>query len=131
MRFGFAMIMSLFLVFAACERGPTRTSAAPERNTIKNERDQYVDTVQAKLNEMDKKIDGLAERAGATKGNAKKQFERDIERLRDQRSMVDQKLDTLKDANEASWMDMKAAVDQALADLEAFYQKVSTTHNIR
>lgn len=129
MKFGF-MLMSLFLVFAACERGTTRTSAASE-NGVEKERDRYIDTIKAKLDEMDKKIDGLEERKAAMKGNAKKQFDRDIERLRDQRSMVEQKLDDLKGVSDASWTNMKAAVDQAMADLEKSYEKVSATRNVR
>jgi hypothetical protein len=130
------LAMSLFLTLAACQRGEDRTSAAPERDTtaarpddaINQQRDQYVDTMKAKLDEMGQKIDGLNQRADALKGTAKTSFDNDIKMLRDQKDAVDDKLGDLKDVSVQSWTSMKGDVEAAFARLEQSYQTVSQKH---
>jgi hypothetical protein len=132
------LAMSLFLTFAACQRGEDRTSAAPERDrnttatrpddTINQQRDQYVDTMKAKLDEMGQKIDGLNQRADAMKGTAKTTFDNDIKMLRDQKDAVDDKLGDLKDVSVQSWTSMRSDVEAAFARLEQSYQTVSQKH---
>lgn len=80
MKFLLGLFLALLLVVPACNRtNSDRASAAPKDRTtatqdLKQQRDDYVKTMEAKLDEFDKKISGLDERASAMKGDAKKDF---------------------------------------------------------
>jgi hypothetical protein len=125
------------LFFAACNRGTDRTSAAPEdvqanRDAVLNEqRDHYVTSVQAKLNEMEAKLDGLEERAGAMEGAAKTEFQKSVDALHAEKDMVEAKLDHLKEMGADSWTTMRSDVDGALSQLENSYQRVSAGHELK
>jgi len=128
-------LLGILLIMPACNRrDDTGVSAAPEdRNTtatdtVKQQRDAYVDSIQAKLNEYDQKFDGLDARAVTMKGTAKDSFNKSVDRLRDQRQQVEKKLDDLKDVSAESWMTMKTEVDTAMADLERSYEQVAAAH---
>jgi hypothetical protein len=138
MRSGLAVIMGLsLLVFSACNRGTDRTSAAPEdvqanRDAVLNEqRDHYVKSVQAKLDEMEAKFDGLEERAAAMEGPAKTEFQRGVDVLRAERDMVDAKLDHLREMSADTWTTMRNDVDGALSQLENSYQRLSASHEVK
>jgi uncharacterized coiled-coil DUF342 family protein len=123
------------LALPACNRNtPNTTRAAPEERTtanananeqLKQERDDYVTNMNAKLAEFDQKVDGLDERATAMKGPGKDQFKNAITQLRDQRKDVARKLDDLKGVNAESWQTMKGQVDSSFAQLEKSYDQVS------
>jgi len=124
------MFFAILLVFPACNRDRVRASSDETRNsdTIKEQRDDYVRSVNAKLAEFDQKFDGLDARAGALTGPAKKGFKDAVDGLRDQRKAVSRKLDDLKSVSLDSWMQLKGEVDAALASLERSYEQVSAAH---
>src|ERR1051326_1418901 len=94
------LLLGVLLIVPACNRNDDRVRAAsPEGATtdqMKEQRDNYVTSVQAKLAEFDQKFDGLDARAKAMSGTARDRFKNDIDRLRDQRRLVSKKLDDLK-----------------------------------
>ena len=92
---------------------------------MENERDAYVKSMDARLAEFDKKIDGLDERAGALSGSAKSSSKNFISQLRDGRKDVASKLDDLKGVDVESWTTMKGEVDSAMAGIEHAYDQVS------
>ena len=95
---------------------------------MKQQRDDYVKSMDAKLAEFDQKFDGLDARAGAMTGAAKTDFKNAIDGLRDQRKAVSRKLDDLKGVSLNSWMTLKGEVDAAVAGLEHSYEQVSAAH---
>jgi hypothetical protein len=95
---------------------------------MKQQRDEYIKSVEAKLAEFDQKFDGLDARASAMGGSAKTDFKNSIDRLRDQRKNVGKKLDDLKSVSVESWTTMKGAVDAAMANLEHSYDRVSASY---
>ena len=95
---------------------------------MKQQRDDYVKAVDAKLAEFDQNFDGLDARAKEMSGTAKRDFNDSIAALRDQRKAVSQKLDDLKGVSVESWMTLKGEVDAAMAGLERSYEQVSATH---
>ena len=126
----YAMFLAIVLVLPACNRDRVRASS-DERSTsdaVKQQRDDYVSSMEAKLKEFDQKFDGLDARAGALSGPAKKGFEDAVDGLRDQRKAVSRKLDDLKSVSLDSWMQLKGEVDAAVASLERSYEQVSAAH---
>ena len=131
MRLHLSLLSAVLLIIPACGRNePRSTQAAPEQTTtssrqMKNERDAYVKSMDARLAEFDKKLDGLDERAGALTGSAKSSSKSFISQLRDERKDVARKLDDLKGVNVESWPTMKGEVDSAMAGMEHAYDQVS------
>ena len=128
----FTTFLASLLVIAACNRLDTGARAAPEERTpadqMETQRADYVKAVEAKLAEFDQKFDRLDARANGITGTAQTNFKNDIDRLRDQRKVVGNKLDEVKSVSLASWMSLKGEVDNALGDLEHSYEQVSATH---
>ena len=131
MKLTLAILCAASLMVAACQRNePRHTQAASENRSdmqdqMKADRDNYVNSVDARLSEIDKKIDGLDERAGAMTGATKTDFNNAIDSLRDQRKQVGSKVDDLKSVNVDSWTTMKGEVDAAMATLDRSYDQVS------
>jgi hypothetical protein len=95
---------------------------------MKQQRDDYVKSIEAKLAEFDQQFDGLDARAKAMTGAAKTDFKAGIDRLRDQRKTASMKLDDLKAVSVESWSTLRGEVDDAVARLEHSYEQVSAAH---
>jgi hypothetical protein len=130
-RIHLSLLSAVLLIIPACSRNePRKTQAASEQTTtssrqMKNQRDAYVKSMDARLGEFDKKIDGLDQRAGSLTGAAKSSTKSMISQLRDERKNVASKLDDLKGVDVESWPTMKGEVDSAMAGMEHAYDQVS------
>ena len=128
------MLLAIALVIPACNRNePRKTQAAAEERAnateqMKNERDVYVKSADARLAEFDQKFDGLDKRADAMTGTTKTNFKDAIAGLRDQRKAVASKLDDLKKVSIESWPTLRGEVDSALTGLDRSYNQVSDTY---
>ena len=131
MKIPLSTLMGLLLLVPACNRNePNRVGAAPEErsttaNTEMQQRDAYVKSMQAKLDEFDKKLDGLEAGASKLSGQQKDDLNNMVNQLRDQRKSIASQLDNVKDASPEAWPQMKSNVDSQLAMLERSYQEVS------
>src|SRR5262245_64573723 len=113
-----SMLMGLLLLVTACNRNePSRVGAAPEErsttaNTEVQQRDAYVKSMQAKLDEFDKKLDGLEAGASKLSGPQKDDVNNMVNQLRDQRKSIASQLDNVKDASPEAWpqIDRKSVV---------------------
>jgi DNA repair exonuclease SbcCD ATPase subunit len=129
------ILLAVLFIVPACNRTePRSTQAAREERTdateqMKNERNDYVKSIDARLAEFDQKFDGLDERAGTMTGAAKTDFKNAIDGLRDQRKSVAAKLDDLKKVSIESWTTLRGEVDAAMAGLDRSYTQVSETYN--
>src|SRR5262245_39767733 len=134
-RFPLIILFATLLILPACNRNePKSTQAAREERTdaterMKDERNAYVKSVEARLAEFDQKFDGLDKRANAMTGAAKADFKNAVDRLRDERKSVASKLDDLKNVSIESWTTLKGEVDSALASLDRSYMQVSETYS--
>ena len=132
MKIGYTALLGILLAVPACNRNDRdRVRANGETVTteqVRAERDQYVRSVEAKLDEFDKKFDGLGERAAAMPKPARQGFNDAIDSLRQQRKDVMQKLDDLKKVSLDSWTSLKGEVDSGLNSLERSYEQVSASH---
>jgi len=132
MKFVYTIALATLLTVPACnsnnpERVRASSDATSTEERMKQDRDDYVKSANAKLAEFDQKFDGLDKRAGAMTGAAKNDFKSSIDGLRDQRKAVGEKLDDLKSVNVDSWMTLKSEVDSAIAGLEKSYEQVSAS----
>jgi hypothetical protein len=130
----FVAFLAMGLLLPACNRADDDgVSAAPEtrENLMEEQRDAYVETVEAKLDEFDQKFDGLEERAATMQGTTKQSFDNSIEQLREKRTHVAEKLDDMESVSADSWMSMKGQIDAELANLERAYDQVASISNTR
>jgi hypothetical protein len=142
MKIPLSMAFGLLLLVPACNRNePSRVEAASEEqsttpNTQAQQREreeqaqqrdheEYVKSIQVKLDEYDKKLDGLEARASTMSGPTKDDFKNMIEQLRIQKRSIASRLGYVKNASPAAFSLIKADVDSALAKLERSYQDVS------
>jgi len=132
MKLIYVMLLGILLSFSACNRTERdRVQAGSVDQTsdaLKQQRDDYVKSTEARLAEFDQKFDGLDARAKAMTGTAKADFDDAINQLRDQRKAVSKKLDDLKGVSVQSWLSLKGDVDAAVANLEHSYEQVSAAH---
>jgi hypothetical protein len=117
-----SLMFAVLLIIPACSRNEPRSTQAASEQTL---RDDYVKSMDARLAEFDKKLDGLDERADALTGSAKSSSKSLISQLRDERKNVASKLDDLKGVNVESWSTMKGEVDSAMSGMEHAYDQVS------
>ena len=142
MKIPVSIVFGLLLLVPTCARNePSRVEAASEEqsNTTstqtqkrereeqpqQREREEYVKSIQTKLNEYDKKLDGLNARASTTSGSAKEDFKNMIEQLRTQKNGIASRLGYVKNASPDGFLLIKAEVESTLARLERSYQDVS------
>jgi len=90
------------------------------------EREAYVKSIQAKLDEYDKKLDVLEASASTLSGAQKDDFKKMIEQLRLQQKSIASRLNYVKNASPDAFSLIKADADSALAKLESSYQDVSS-----
>src|SRR5262245_18647022 len=105
---------------ASQEQSTTANTEAQQR-----EREEYIKSIQVKLDEYDKKFDDLEVRLSIMTGTAKDDFKKMIQQLRDQKKSIATQLDTAKNLNPVAWRRMKADVDVTVAKFERSSQDVS------
>ncbi len=76
-------------------------------------RDAYVAKVKATLDEWNAELDKLEARAASAQADAKLQYEKQMQTLREQREEAREKLRQLESASEAAWQDMQRGFDAA------------------
>lgn len=82
-----------------------------------SERNEYIRRMQSKLEKWNAEIDVLSAKADVAEAEARANYLKQIESLRNKRSDARQRLDELKSAGEGAWQDMKAGVESAWSAL--------------
>lgn len=91
-----------------------------------SQKEELVNKLQAKLDEYDANIDGLKALADKAGADAKLEYYKQIESLREKKEAAKTKLDELKVAGDGAWEDLKEGVESAWNDLgEALKSAVS------
>ena len=75
------------------------------------DRDAFVQTMKAKLDEWNAEIDRLSAKADAAQADTKLEYNKQVEALKKQREDALQRLNELQSASEGAWEDMRAGVD--------------------
>ena len=138
MRIPLSMVFGLLLLVPACSwNEPSRLEAASQEESTKanteaqqREREEYLKSIQAKLDEYDKKFDSLDARVSKMNGTEKDDFKKMIQQLQDQKKRIATQLDSAKNASPGAWRVIKADVDSGLTKLERSYQDVSKKYEL-
>jgi hypothetical protein len=90
-------------------------------DTAKNysfqEKAKYEQQLQPVLNDLDERINEVAEQAAEAAPGANQQLQRDLAELRQRREIVQDKLKRVEAATPAAWDDVKAGIHAAIDDL--------------
>ena len=78
-------------------------------------REEYVRTLQAKLEEWNAEIDILSARADEVTADVRKEYSEQIESLKARQASARQKIEELQHAGESALGDMKSGIELALA----------------
>ena len=81
-------------------------------------KEAYRDKLEAQMREWSAKIDLLKARADQAEAEAKIEYNKRIEDLRQKKEALKAKLDELRNASDAAWQDIKAGTERAAADLK-------------
>jgi uncharacterized coiled-coil DUF342 family protein len=80
-------------------------------------KDTYIQKMQTRLREFDKEINELAVKAIRANAEAKQEYYKQIEELRDKQDVAIEKLETLRQTGDDTWKNLKAIIDSAWDDL--------------
>jgi uncharacterized coiled-coil DUF342 family protein len=80
-------------------------------------KDTYIQKMQTRLREFDKEINKLAVEAIRANAEAKQEYYKQIEELRDKQDVAIEKLETLRQTGDDTWENLKAVIDSAWDDL--------------
>jgi len=81
-------------------------------------KEAYRDKLEAQMREWSAKIDLLKARADQAEAEAKIEYNKRIEDLRQKKEALQTKLSELQNASDAAWQDIKAGTERAAADLK-------------
>lgn len=76
-------------------------------------REEYIRTMQAKLEEWNVEIDKLTAKAGEVSADVKSEYNEQIESLRAKQAAARQKIEELQHAGESAWGDVKSGIELA------------------
>jgi len=78
-----------------------------------SKRDEYVRTLQLKLEEWNMEIDLLTEKTDKLSANLKNDYQEQIEVLKKKRESASEKIDEIQLAGESAWEDLKSGIELA------------------
>ena len=108
-----------------------KEAASATTQYLKQEKQQFVSSMQESLNDIKSNMNTLKEHAQAAGGKANAQLGQHIELFEDKMNLAQAQLDHLKDSSGKAWMDMKLGMQEAVADLKQSYNRVLTEFNDR
>lgn len=89
---------------------------------LKDKRDDFRVAIDRRLADMDLKLDEYERKAAANKADAKKETERTVNALREQRNKLKESYGELKDETRSGWNDLKNGFDKAMDELEKAFK---------
>ena len=132
MKIPVTMGLGLLLLLPAYKNASSRVEAAPEEQSTttntqeqQREREEYVKSIRAKLDEYDRKLAGLEARVSAMSGPAKDDFRNMIEQIQVQQKGIASRLAYVGNASPDAFTLIREYVDSTLVKVERSYQEVS------
>lgn len=95
-----------------------RRGVESAEDAVEQRREEYMNTIDAKLDRLDKQIDDLEDRIDEASASEKSALEKKLDRLELKRDAVETRYDEFKASGSEAWEDLKDGVDQAINDLE-------------
>ena len=77
-----------------------------------SERDVYVEKLKVRLDQWNAEMDKLEAKTREASVEARGQFEKQMDELREHQRAAEERLKTLQRANEQAWEDMKSGAEQ-------------------
>lgn len=109
-------------VLAACDKTVPETMTPTAIVTeLSEQKDQYIQEFQTKVDEYQVKIDELKGKAESTSGTVKDELNQKIEMLTAKQEEAKGKIEEIRTATEETWDKVKAGSDLILSDLEKLY----------
>jgi peptidoglycan hydrolase CwlO-like protein len=106
-----------------------KIAGGAEKNPTLTQIVDYQNTVEAKLDKLDKQIEKLNNQAGKFRSETRAEFKEEIEELNWKKAYAHKKLDELKSASEETWKHVRSEMDSTMDDLEKSYE--STVSRLR
>lgn len=82
-------------------------------------KEAYQQMMEARLKEWGARINELKAKADAAEAHAKVEYYKQIETLRNQQAVAQEKLQALKNAGEGAWEDLKGGLETAWDNLKS------------
>jgi len=121
---GIVIWLAAALLLSSCSTLP-----APGRTTKSERLDQrhaYVGKATARLDQLDRQITALADRAGKAEGKAKADLEARIAQLRNKESAARRQVAGVAAASESAWLNLRSAANAAIEDLRKTYERTAS-----
>ncbi len=87
-------------------------------------RHEYLETLKAKMAELNGKIDKLQEKADQAGGEMKMQYQKNIEELRTMYAQAEEKIENLPNSPENAWDSFMTAVESSYEELTDAVQRL-------
>ncbi|MCF8129709.1 MAG: hypothetical protein K9N10_14465 [Deltaproteobacteria bacterium] len=81
-------------------------------------KDAYVKKLHAKLDEWNAQIDKMKAKADQAEADSRIEYNKRIAELQEKRNETKEKLETLREAGEGAWEDLKSGVQLAVESME-------------
>jgi|WetSurMetagenome_2_1015567.scaffolds.fasta_scaffold1353814_1 TolA-binding protein len=109
------VITAVFLC-PGCKKGeaPPKTN---DGSTMDAEREQFYNDVQARLDDLNQKIEELKRKRDQVAGHQQRHYQRQIVKLEKKEVDLRENLEEIKTAGKAAWADLKPRLKSALDDL--------------
>ena len=118
----------LFLVWPAC--ACQAQSAAPVRNESKQadsrDRKEVEEKLQAKLDDLDREIKDLKDKATEQGKKASKEINQQLDELDKKRVVARRRLKQLEHSSQGAWEETKKGFDAVMNDLEETYKRAAS-----
>lgn len=89
------------------------------------EREQYINDLKAKLDDINNKLDVWEAKAGEANAESKAKIHETIANLKEQRSDVSAKLEELKSSSGNAWDEVKVGVEAAYQNLKSAFDNAA------
>jgi hypothetical protein len=121
--YAMAVLTGVLLVGCSETRHEAGEASREVGAAANRDREEYQRRMENRLDEMDRQIEQMKERARNATGEAKAKWDREVAELEDERREARTKYNNLKSATDAQWENLKSEVDQAMDSLERGYNR--------
>ncbi|RQD63058.1 MAG: hypothetical protein D5R98_05845 [Desulfonatronovibrio sp. MSAO_Bac4] len=93
---------------------------------MSDKKDAYVQKLKGKLDELNAEFDKISARADQAEGDAKIRYQEQMKDLREKRLDMEKTIESLKDAGDSSWEDMKQGLEDSWATWKESFSKAKS-----
>lgn len=89
-------------------------------------KDEFIKALHAKIDQWDAEVEKLSAKVAVVEEESKTEYYKQIAELKNKRSQIKEKLDTLKSAGEEAWEDLQAGLDLAFETMSEALKSASS-----